>query len=1239
MTFLCLLIAHEGYAVPAAPFLHTLSQPDGTTFKARLWGDENIHGWETEEGYTIVFDKDLNSWTYAVNDPDGNLVSSGLIVRKDEVPSTFEKKLKPKVKALEGVILKRLSREVGVFHLREGISAIAEPVVPPAGTGYIPTILINFKDRSWTYTPASFNTLLFGTGNYSMKDYYQEVSYGAFSVSSGPGGVVGWYTAANGHDYYGADDIHGNDMWPGTLVREAVAAADAAGFNFAPYDQNGDCYVDVVIIVHQGTGEEAGGPSTDIWSHKWELNTAYYYGYSDGGEYITNDACPGGGYIKVNDYIIVPEILWGSQQTMGVFAHEYGHALGLPDLYDRDFSSKGIGEWSLMASGTWNFVTRVGDRPAHMDAWSKYKLGWITPTQVSGTLTNEPITQAATTADVYKLLAGTPNSGEYFLVENRQKVGFDVGLPGAGILIWHVDAAVSSNNEECYPSGPSCATQHYKVALVQADNLWELEKNIDKGDAGDPYPGSTNNTTFNASSSPNSNLYNGSPSNVSVTSISASGSTMYATLSVSTPTVTHTLTVTKNGTGSGTVTSSPAGINCGTDCTEGYTSGTAVTLTVTPDAGSTFTGWSGDLDCSDGVVTMNANKTCTATFTKDPEPPPSCTYSINPTSENFAYQGGSGTVTVTRNEAICEPDSWTATSNASWITITGGSSGSGNGTVTYTVAINTSSASRGATLSIAGKNFAVTQDRASGKTINVMPSSVDFGSNKVGTKAVKEVTITNTGSGEVTISSLSITGANASRFGYSSLCGVLPSGSSCVVSVIYMAGITSSLTKAGVSNIVENHTARLVINSDDDSRPEIEVSLYGSTSEVVEPQISVSPSSIEKSYVDIEFGDRTRLSIKNEGTGELVIENIVVQGRDKGEFAIDGDCSIINAGGNCGISVVANYRTMGSKEATIAILSNAKNRPQIEVPIRVASATMCGVSIDRTNVTMPSSGLSGSIGVTVDNSSCWWKANSSAEWIGVYRNDAWRQGNGQVEFQVAVNSTNRHRVGHIYIGNRVYTVVQAKAGQVGLIKAVEKGVDVEAGAMRVDVGSSNYSIFTDTGGLWSENYINALYAVGLTTGCNQEPLKYCPSDAVTRETGGVFIVRGIEGNPIAGYCGSVRPFNDVESELWSCGHIKRLYERGITRGCDSVGSLYCPYEGMTRWQMAVMIIRAFYGDDFSYNGEPYFSDVSVTDSGFKYIQKMKALGFTKAEGMFYPDRIVTREEMAAFLSRAFLGME
>ena len=305
---------------------------------------------------------------------DGNCVSSLKIVGKHYLPGEAFKNIRPIGQFRLMSPLKGLSRESST----EG----SQGAVPSKGAANIPVILINFSDTTTIYTSANFNTLLFGTGNYSLKDYYEEVSYGAYTVSAGPNGVVGWYQASNTHDYYGSDVYIGSnkyDAWTGDLVHEAVAAADAAGFNFAAYDNDGDCYTDVVAIVHQGTSQAASGIDTDIWSHWWTLNYAKTSGRSHYGEYTTNSTCLAdpSKKVKVNDYIILPETKNGGMTTVGVFAHEYGHALGLPDLYDTDYSSEGIGNWSLMAGGMWNYISEGGDRPAHPDAWCKYKLGWV----------------------------------------------------------------------------------------------------------------------------------------------------------------------------------------------------------------------------------------------------------------------------------------------------------------------------------------------------------------------------------------------------------------------------------------------------------------------------------------------------------------------------------------------------------------------------------------------------------------------------------------------------------------------------------------------------------------------------------------------------------------------------------------------------------------------------------------------------------------------------------------------
>ncbi len=516
----------EAEAVVAAPVVHTLMQADGTGFAARPWGDERLHGWETEDGYSIVFDEASQNWTYAVRNDSGRLAASSWVIGKTRPTEVLKKHLRSAGAVLSEVFQRKAIQSPG----------LPQKVVPPSGSANIPVILINFSDTTTTYNTPDFDTLLFGTGNRSMKDYYEEVSYGAFSVSPGPSGVVGWYTTANTHDYYGTNNAQGRDKWPGDLVYEAVAAADAT-VDFSAYDSDGDCYVDVVGIVHQGTGEEVGESSADIWSHSWDLASARYAGYSHYGVYTTGDSdasCPGG--YKINDYIIMPELYRtgppATLSTIGVFAHEYGHALGLPDLYDADKSSSGIGEWGLMGGGSWNYVSILGDTPALMSAWSKYRLGWVTPTQVTDSLSNEFIDAAATSADVYQLLPGSPaTGGEYFLVENRQRLSgtFDEGLPGEGLAIWHIDESRADNNSECFPPA-DCSKNHYKVSLVQADGNWDLEKNNNRGDSGDLYRGSTDNTSFTGGSTPDSNLYNGTSSYVKVTSISASAPTMTATL-------------------------------------------------------------------------------------------------------------------------------------------------------------------------------------------------------------------------------------------------------------------------------------------------------------------------------------------------------------------------------------------------------------------------------------------------------------------------------------------------------------------------------------------------------------------------------------------------------------------------------------------------------------------------------------------------------------------------------------
>ncbi|RPI24931.1 MAG: M6 family metalloprotease domain-containing protein, partial [Acidobacteria bacterium] len=411
---------------------------------------------------------------------------------------------------------------------------------PPWQTRHVLVLMVDFPDKAGTATPQSFRNLLFAlkpptpaTG--SLRDYFREVSYGRLDLTGDVNpGVNGWIRLPQTSAYYaagcfGIDEGTGCPGYPRNaqkMTEDAVAAAAAAGVNFGMYDRDSDGDVDALFIVHAGRGGEFSNNPNDIWSHFWETRTAVNTG-------SVNQA---GLAVYVSEYNAQAEFINASgDMTIGPFAHEHGHNLGLPDLYDLGFDSHGAGVWSLMSAGQWNGVW--GDSPAHPDAWCKWRMGWLTPTPVTSTLTNEAISQAETEADVYQLLSGDAQtgSGQYFLVENRQKEGFDRGLPGSGLLVWHIDETRADNDYQWYPGCSNCDGR-YKVALEQADGRWDLEKKSNFGDPSDPFPGycagQPCRRSLDVSTTPNSNLNSGAPSGVSISAISDPFSTMTATLSV-----------------------------------------------------------------------------------------------------------------------------------------------------------------------------------------------------------------------------------------------------------------------------------------------------------------------------------------------------------------------------------------------------------------------------------------------------------------------------------------------------------------------------------------------------------------------------------------------------------------------------------------------------------------------------------------------------------------------------------
>lgn len=363
-------------------------------------------------------------------------------------------------------------------------------------------LLVRFSDVGNTTTPGAINSIIFGTSG-SLATYYRENSYGKTSVT----GLVStsFLTVSNPMAGYGADSSTGIDDFNGPiyrLVTDAVKVADAQGFNFKQFDTDGDGVVDHLMVVHAGQGQETSSGNTNlIWSHRWAVLDADPLRPGDQ-PLLTTDGTRIYSYFMASEY-----------SPVGVFAHEFGHDFGLPDLYDTDGSSKGAGVWDIMSSGSWLGSPR-GTNPAHFSAWSKIKLGWIQPTVVTLPLAQESILQVETTARAYKLPIRSSTQGdEYFLLENRERVGYDANLPGAGLLIWHVDDAMQDNDND----------QHRLVTLMEADqSLW--------GDSPDrsTNPWANNDPGFTPTSIPNSNGYGNVPTNWMVHRISAVGTAMRA---------------------------------------------------------------------------------------------------------------------------------------------------------------------------------------------------------------------------------------------------------------------------------------------------------------------------------------------------------------------------------------------------------------------------------------------------------------------------------------------------------------------------------------------------------------------------------------------------------------------------------------------------------------------------------------------------------------------------------------
>ena len=433
------------------------------------------------------------------------------------------------------------------------LSGAAPQAAGPAVSGVVrvPAIVFKYKDTpvAEVRTTPQFDQVLFAptpTGAsagrpYTYASYYTELSNGLLTVQGATYGYAALdsnevtYTGApgtcSGNPYPGSTDCNGlfsnsavGRMQAGLL--EALRKLDSQ-VDWTQYDRDGDGFVDLVAFI-QPTIDGACGPigNNHLWSHRFFL-----------GPYVTHSVNAQGVAIKVADYILESGVGGSSGcdstriMPIGTVAHETGHGFGLPDLYDTDGLSEGVGEYSLMGSG--NYTAPYS--PSRIDPWSLNELGWITvaPDTTGGAYSFGP-TPTSDTAFFVPVKGSNPR-GEYFLLENRQPVQTDSAMLryhcqvwyatanpppscGGGVVVWHVDSLQIAQHGFDVDNRVNAGPIH-GLEVIQADAFGNLDADAtlscklpphagcsDRGDAGDLYPGTTGNKTLAIFTTPSNGL-------------------------------------------------------------------------------------------------------------------------------------------------------------------------------------------------------------------------------------------------------------------------------------------------------------------------------------------------------------------------------------------------------------------------------------------------------------------------------------------------------------------------------------------------------------------------------------------------------------------------------------------------------------------------------------------------------------------------------------------------------------
>ena len=437
-------------AVPAKKGVwKTLKLQDGTEVRAQLVGDEFGHLWVDEAGKAYA--EQNNTQIY-----------------KQVEKTTIAERAKARRAKVNA---KRMQKRV--FGHPTTILGNKKAII----------LLVNFKNQKFNsnHNNALYQRIAneagFSEGNFkgSMADYFKAQSRDKFTLDFD---VVGPLTVSKNASYYGGNDSNDQDSHPEEMVKEAVELAKQEVSDWTPYDWDGDGYVDQVYVVYAGKGEADGGDDDTIWPHAWELSASSFGAVSVG----TN--------LKVNSYACGPELdgQTGTIGGIGTMCHEYSHCLGYPDFYDIDYSGgQGMGPWDLMDQGSYN---GDGFQPAGYTSYERWFAGWEQPIELKDEDVEVRNMKSLQNDGEFYIIYNDKNEDEYYLLENRQKEGWDASLPSAGLLILHCDYDAKTWEE----NGPNDVPSHQRLTVVPADGKYQSQSYMgekyytDEGIATDPFP-------------------------------------------------------------------------------------------------------------------------------------------------------------------------------------------------------------------------------------------------------------------------------------------------------------------------------------------------------------------------------------------------------------------------------------------------------------------------------------------------------------------------------------------------------------------------------------------------------------------------------------------------------------------------------------------------------------------------------------------------------------------------------